>query len=93
MIYSINGKEVSEAQWRKHQKFTPPDYEKGECPRFLADEEYTHLNGGMGMFSPQLARHAGDRSPDAHFKSKRDLVRKGAKRNLSPYEGPRDHGD
>ncbi len=50
------------------------------------EENFSHLNGGMGHFSPQLARNIHDKSPDAHYTSTKDLIRKGKKRGLAPVE-------
>lgn len=55
-------------------------------PALHIEENLSHLNGGMGEWSPQLAKNIYDHSPEAHFLSGRDLVRKGAKRGLAPVE-------
>lgn len=56
------------------------------APALHIEQNFSHLNGGMGEWSPQLAKNIYDHSPDAHFTSTRDLVRKGAKRGLAPVE-------
>lgn len=56
------------------------------APNLHIEENFSHLNGGMGEWSPQLAKNIFDHSPEAHFRSTKDLVRKGAKRGLRPVE-------
>ncbi len=56
------------------------------APALHLEEDFSHLNGGKGMFSPQLAQNIHDKSPGAHFLSTKDLIRKGKKRGLAPVE-------
>ncbi len=78
---------MSDPNLRKCPKCKKAKLQKKICaPALHLEEDFSHLNGGKGMFSPQLAQNIHDKSPDAHFLSTKDLIRKGKKRGLAPVE-------
>lgn len=77
---------MSERLWRCPKCKKRKLEKKIFAPMLHIEEDFSHLNGGMGVWNPQLAKNVHDHSPDAHYTSTRDLVRKAAKRGLAPVE-------
>ena len=85
--YRLNGREVSEAEFKAYRPTSPVDYEKGLFPSICPppDSGWEGENGGRGRYISQLQREPGPdgSDPTAFCRSQSEILEKAKRRGLT----------
>lgn len=85
--YRLNGREVSEAEFRAYRPTNPVDYENGLFPSIKppVDSGWELENGGRGRYISQLQREPGPEGSDADAfcRSQSEIIEKAKRRGLT----------